>query len=110
MNKKHLIWIIPLILVIGIIFGYWKGYGDETLNLQNSIDFCESINHPFIYSKITWGSWKMCSYNSEEIVCSSGNSCFEEEGSMEITFDNPTLDIKEMNYIEGEKYPKPFTN
>jgi len=109
MNWKHLIWIIPLFLVIGFILGYWNGYGDEDLNLENAISFCESLNDPFIYSEITWGSWKWCSFNSEDIVCSSGDSCFNEEGSIKLIFDNPTLNLKQIDYFDGEEYPYPFS-
>ena len=112
MNKKHFVfWIIFLVLIIlfiGYCVGYSRGYSKETLNIKNSMDFCESLNDPFIYSEITWGSWKWCSASSTEIVCSSGDSCFNEEGSMRLVFDNPTLDLKEIDYIDGEKYPDPF--
>lgn len=110
MEKKYLLWIIPILLVIAFGIGSYMGYTDETLNLQNSINFCESLNDPFIYSEITHGTWKWCSSNSERITCSSGSSCFKEEGSMQLWFDNPSLFIREINYNEGENYPNPFTN
>lgn len=113
MKVRKLIWIIPLVLFVGFILGglrgYDVGYSEKTLNLENSMDFCESLNHPFIYSEITWGSWKWCSFSLDEIVCSSGDSCFREEGSIRLVFDNPTLDLKEIDYIDGEKYPNPFS-
>ncbi len=120
MNKKEpkrikarkLIWIIPLVLLAGFIFGalrgYDVGYSEKLLNLENSVDFCKSLNDLSVYSEITWGSWKWCSFGLGEFVCSSGNSCFDEEGSMKLIFDNPTLDLKEIDYIDGENYPYPF--
>ena len=108
MNWKHLLWIIPLVFIVGLTWGYFSGYYDKELNLKNTINFCESLNDPFIYSEITHGTWKWCSFNSEEIVCSSGNDCFNEEGSMRLLFDNPTLKLKQIDYFDGEDYPNPF--
>ena len=105
---KHLLWVVPLTFLVAYIIGYSVGYSKDTLNIGNSIDFCESLNDPFTYSDITWGTWKWCGHSSEAILCSSGNSCFREEGRMMLLFDNPTLTIKEIDYVEGENYPNPF--
>ena len=108
MKKIHLFWIIPIVTFVMFWVGYGYGYMDEELNLKNGMDFCESLNDPFIYSTITHGSWKWCSQGLQTITCSSGSSCFQEEGSIQLIFGNPGLKFLEINYFDSERYPDPF--
>ena len=72
---------ILLLTIISWIYGYWIGYTDDTLNLQNAISFCKSKHNG-----------KMCSWNSEEITCAGQDNCFGYvEGNSFYTYSNPDL-------------------
>ena len=84
MIKKHLVWIIPLIFILGYLIGNYNGYTDKQLNIGNAIEFCESVE------------LIMCSWSSQEIICGEGN-CYM--GSPKWHYENPTFEFK---YKEGE--------
>lgn len=112
MASKHLFWIIPGIIIITFGFsyhyGFTEGWLDESLNFKNGENFCESLNDFKVYYDITWGRWKWCSQGLQTITCSTGDSCFRQEGSMQMVFGNPGLELLEINYFEGDGYPNPF--
>lgn len=75
------------IFVVLIIFsiGYYLGYTDTDLNIENGILFCESQDK------------KWCYQNSEEIACGYGECSLNADL---IIYKNPELTIKDIRFAK----------
>ena len=88
MDKKYLIWIISITLIVGLFlgycYGYFRGLDEQKLTIPQAFYFCRTHN------------LTMCSFdtNTNEITCGNGG-CFRDINEL-FVYDNPTLRIKEI--------------
>jgi len=87
MDEKRKIFLVSSIIgcvfiIIAFIAGYYQGYTDPQLNIENGILFCKSHNE------------KMCHQNSTEIACGSRCSINDDL----TIYRNPELTIKDFRF------------